>query len=141
MQPASHVGVLSDWFSVLCSSAERLLWCFVSLGGSGPLPWECITPRKTLQGQPGWLVLPRGLLAFIPPVLFAQGSSYKALTTKKQNLGLGRRVALACFLGLSDLWCCAVSGGRTPSPCFRGGGSRFGVQTPSETFSSPFFFS
>lgn len=32
-----------------------------------------------------------------------QGFSYKAVTTEKQNLGLGRRVALACFLGLSDL--------------------------------------
>lgn len=31
-----------------------------------------------------------------------QGCNYKALTTKKQNPGLRRHIALACFLGPSD---------------------------------------
>lgn len=66
---------------------------------------ECISPGKALAGGsqddlPCFRVcLPSFCLHFEVP----QGFNYKALTTKKQNLGWGRHIAMACFLGLSDL--------------------------------------
>lgn len=142
------VAVLSDWLSASFRTAEGfLLLYFVSPGDSGSLcctgssaGMERITPGKALAGgsQDGLLCFRNCLPSFCLHFEVPQGFNCKALTTKKQNLGWGRHIALACFLGPSDLRCCAASEGRTPS--FRGGGSHsFRVQTPPETFSSPFF--
>lgn len=147
MLPVPRVAVLSDWLSVSFRSAEGLLLlCFVSPGESGSLPctgssagMESITPGKALAGgsQGGLPCFGDCLPSFCLYPEVPQGFNYKALTTKNRNLGLGRHIALPFFLGPSDLGCCAASEGRTP---FRGGGSHsFRVQTPPETFSSPFF--
>lgn len=77
MLPVPRVGVLSDLLSVSFSSAERLLWCFVSLGGAGAvtLHWEqCLSAAhgswESPSGrEPGWLAWLRVPLAFILPVL------------------------------------------------------------------------
>lgn len=112
MLPVPHASVLSDWLSVLFSSADRFLWCFFSLGDSGPLPQagssagaERIAPGKALAGgrQDGLPCFGGRLPSFCLYFEVPQGFSYKAVTTEKQNLGLGRHAALACFLGLSDL--------------------------------------
>lgn len=139
------LAVLSDWLSVPFRSVEVL--CFVSPGDSGSLPCtgssagiESITPGKALaEGtQSGSLCFRDCLPPFCLYLEVPQGFYYKTLTTKKQNLCLGRHFALASFQGPSDLRCCAASKGRTPY--FRGGGSHsFRVQIPPETFSSPFF--
>lgn len=106
-----RVAVLSDWLSDPFRSAERLLY-FVSPGDSGSLPctgssagMESITPGKALAGgsQCGLPCFRDCLPPFCLYLEVPQDFNYKALSTMNQNLGLGRHIALACFLGLSDL--------------------------------------
>lgn len=92
MLPVLHAGVLSAWLSVLLSSAERLLWCFVSPGDSGPLPCagssagagHIASGKAPGGGSQGGLPCFRGrLLSFCLCFEVPQGFSYKALTTEK----------------------------------------------------------
>lgn len=113
MLPVPRVAVLSDWLSDPFKSAEGLfLLSFLSPGDSGSLPcpgssagMESITPGKALAGGSQ-----SGLPCFgdcLPPLCLylevPQGFNCKARTTMNQKLGLGRHIALARFLGLSDL--------------------------------------
>jgi len=143
--PVPRAVLVSD----LSSSAWEIGFrgVFSPPGTQGPLPCagssaeaERITPGKApAQGSPDGLPCFRGCLpSFCLRFEVPQGFSYKALSTDKQNLGLGRRVALACFLGLSDLRCCAVGGGLLLG-LEEVGLARLESRLPQRLFLPPFF--